>query len=126
MVAVECVQQRSAVVEIVRIPARVPAGIDRLDVLVDGLPVGDLLLRVCEPCEVAVIEHLRIDRWYTRQGLGRRLVEAATAEHAGYAWSTTEISDNPSARGFAAAGLWPGPPVPAWCEHMREADALIP
>ncbi|MFC7344963.1 GNAT family N-acetyltransferase [Saccharopolyspora griseoalba] len=98
---------RPVVVEIVRAPARVPAGITYLDVYVDGVPVGDLLLRVCEPCERAVIEHLRIDHQYTRQGLGRRLVEAATAQHPGYAWSTTEISDAPSARGFAAAASRP-------------------
>lgn len=118
--------QNSAAVEISRVPARVPAGITRLDVLVDGVPVGDLLLRLCAPCGLAVIEHLRIDHGHTRRGLGRCLVQSATKDHPGYVWSTTVITDHPGAQAFAAAGLWPGPPVPQWCEHMHTADALMP
>ncbi|WP_406693310.1 GNAT family N-acetyltransferase (plasmid) [Saccharopolyspora sp. ID03-671] len=122
----ECVQQQSAAVEIVHVPARVPAGIDRLDVLVDGVPVGDLLLRLCAPCRLGVIEHLRVDPPHRRRGLGRRLVAAAIEGRTDWTWSTTIIDPNDSARGFARAGLYPGPPVPRWCEHMAAADALMP
>ncbi|WP_406693326.1 GNAT family N-acetyltransferase (plasmid) [Saccharopolyspora sp. ID03-671] len=111
---------------IVSVPARVPAGVDRLDVLVDGQPVGDLHLRLCTACERAVIEHIRIDRHYRGRGLARRLVEAATEGRRSWLWSTTEIADNASAAGFAAAGIWPGPPQPQWCAHMRAADDLMP
>lgn len=62
------VQQRRkcTAVEIVRVPAAVPAGIARLDVLLDGLPVGDLHVRMCEPCQQGLIEHVRVDRPYRR------------------------------------------------------------
>lgn len=118
--------QRPQDVTIVSVPARMPAGVDRLDVLVDGLPVGDLHLRLCAACERAVIEHVRVDRRYRERGLARRLVEAATEDRSGWSWSTTEIDDNAAARAFAAVGIWPGPPRPRWCAHMRFADDLMP
>lgn len=110
--------------EIVRVPSAVPAGVARLDVLLDGRPVGDLHLRVCELCQQGLIEHVRVDPPYRRLGLARRLVEAATSERRGYTWSTTVIDTTCEAQGFAAAGIWPGPPRPRWCEHMRIADDL--
>lgn len=116
--------QQPAFVEIVRVPAAVPAGVTRLDVLLDGLPVGDLHLRICEPCQQGLIEHVRIDPPFRRQGLARRLVAVATAAHPGYTWSTTVIDATREAQRFAQAGIWPGPPTPWWCEHMRTADDL--
>lgn len=118
--------QPSSTVRIVSVPARVPASVERLDVLVDDVPVGDLLRRVCELCEVAVIEHVRIDPPYRRKGLARLLVHAATVDYPCYSWSTTVIANHPGAQGFAQAGLWPGPPSPRWCKHMREADEMVP
>lgn len=118
-------RRESAAVEIVRVPALVPAGVTRLDVLLDGLPVGDLHVRTCEPCQQGLIEHVRVDPPYRRLGLARRLVAAATAEHPGYAWSTTVIDATSEAQGFAQAGIWPGPPTPSWCQHMRVADDLV-
>lgn len=126
MEAVGGVQQRrvSAAVEIVRVPAAVPAGVTRLDVLLDGIPVGDLHVRLCAACQQGLIEHVRVDPPYRRRGLARRLVAAATADRPGYMWSTTVIDATSEARGFARAGIWPGPPTPWWCQHMREADDL--
>lgn len=111
---------------IVPLPGRMPAGVDRLDVLVDGQPVGDLHLRLCAACERAVIEHIRIDRRYRGRGLARRLVEAATEGRSDWSWSTTVIDDSPAARAFAETGIWPGPPQPHWCAHMRATDELMP
>ena len=118
------IRQQQAVA-IVSVPAWIAAGVDRLDVLVDGQPVGDLHLRLCAPCRLGLIEHVRIDRQYRRRGLGRRLVAAATEGRSVWSWSTTVISDNAEARTFAAAGIWPGPPRPQWCAHMRAADDLM-
>lgn len=117
-------QRRTAAVDIVRVPAAVPAGVERLDVLVDGIPVGDLHLRSCEPCQQGLIEHVRIDPPYRRQGLARRLISDATADHPSYTWSTTVIDTTREAQRFAQTGIWPGPPTPRWCEHMRAADEL--
>lgn len=114
-------------VEFVVRPATLPAGVERLDVLLDGQVSGDLDFRACEHCHQAVLEQIRIDPPYRRQGLARGALQAAVDNRPGYRWSTSVLADTAEARSFWTAVGWAGVlGNPDWCAHMYEADRHTP
>ncbi len=101
----------------------VPAGPSGIEIRLGGLIIGDIDLRVCGHCRLAVVEHIRIEPAYRRRGLATRAVHAVLAGHPGYRWATSPIDDNPGARSFWDSLDWPGTPgTGELCPHMREAD----
>ena len=98
--------------ELVAIPATAPAGPADLEIRLDGVIVGDLDFRVCVHCQLAVIEHIRIDPPYRRRGLATRAVQVILAEHPDYRWSTSLIDDTAEARGRTKQRTAPLPVFP--------------
>lgn len=114
------------------VPSPRSAGLARVELLVnehqgDGAAevVGDLDWRSCAMCEVAVIEHVRVDdrelrgQPLRRHGFGTRLVEVVLATAPAFSWSTTVVTTAAAAAFWSSLG-WPTDRhVPDYCEHMR-------
>lgn len=109
-------------VEFVPIPPEWPAGLERLEIRLDGVPVGEVDFRACTACQLAIVEHVRIDPPYRRRRLARQAVRLLLAGYPAHRWHTTAIQ--PEATGFWEALGWPSATggEPAWCGHMYEAD----
>ncbi|MFB9906298.1 GNAT family N-acetyltransferase [Allokutzneria oryzae] len=93
-----------------------------LELHVHGVLVGDLDYRLCMPCRLGVIEHMRIAADHRRRGLGTQLVRTVLDRHAAVAWTTSPVAPG-------AAQFWEvvlpasGRPGDArYCAHMRAAD----
>lgn len=113
--------------EFVMRPAALPAGIERLDVLLDGQVIGDLDFRACEHCHQAVLEQIRIDPAHRRQGLAQGALQAAVDSRPGYRWSTSVLADTAEARNFWTTVGWADVlGNPDWCAHMYDADRRTP
>jgi hypothetical protein len=113
-----------------RVPASHPAGPERIELwLYSQTLVGDLDLRRCDQCKLAVLEHIRIDSPYRRRGLAARALHEVFAELRSYRWCTTEIDDTPAAQAFWSSIPWPGDArdlgQPHYCEHMRQAESTL-
>jgi hypothetical protein len=114
-------------VGLVRVPPEVTAGPERIEIRVDDRVIGDVDLRVCPQCRVAVLTHVRVSQPYRRRGLATAAVRASLAYYPGYRWSTSPIDDTDEARGFwHALTFWPRRlGDPAYCQHMHDADQRI-
>lgn len=109
-------------VEFVSLPASWPAGVERIEVRAEGQPVGDVDVRRCDQCRVAVLEHIRVEPTWRRRGLARQAVHTLLTRYPDQDWYTTAVQ--PEAAGFWAAVGWPIATLgePSWCAHMYEAD----
>jgi GNAT superfamily N-acetyltransferase len=104
-------------VQLRHVDADRPAGLARVDVLVDDQVVADLDWRACQQCGIAVIEHVRADPTHRRHGYARRAVRAAHTRAPWCSWSTTAVT-GPAAQAFwtsVAAWIDTGP---RYCPHM--------
>ncbi len=110
-------------VELVAVAPVVPAGPERIELRLGGTAAGDLDLRACAACRIAVVDHVRVDPPFRRRGLATRLVRAALSARPGYRWSTSVLGGTDEARGFwSALTEWPGTTgIPEECAHMHEA-----
>lgn len=105
----------------------VSAGLTHVELRVGGIVVGNLDLRICPTCAVAVVDYIRVDPPYRRRGFATRAVCGAVARYPASAWSTSPLDDSDEARAFWASVDWPGTlGNPAECPHMRQADQLTP
>lgn len=100
-----------------------PAGVARLELVLDDLVVADLDWRHCADCDQAVIEHIRAS--VRRLGLGTQAVRAVLAVAPECAWSTTAVTDPIAAAFWAAFGAIAAG-TPRYCPHMLDADQHIP
>jgi GNAT superfamily N-acetyltransferase len=69
-----------------------PAGLARVDVLIDGQVVADADWRACTACGVAVLEQVRTDPDYRGHGYARQAVHAARVWAPRCSWSTTTVA----------------------------------
>lgn len=115
-------------VELTWVDPVLPAGPARVEVLVDGVVVGDVDIRLChQACRLGIVEHVRVDSAARRRRLATQALEAVVAAYPDYEWSTSPLADTAEARGFWAAIAWPGTLSRAHpCRHMRRADQHIP
>jgi GNAT superfamily N-acetyltransferase len=95
-----------------------PAGLARVDVLVDGQVVADADWRACIECGVAVLEHVRTDPDHRGHGYARQAVLAAHARAPHCSWSTTTVADGGAAAFWAALDDRFDTSAPRYCPHM--------
>ncbi|MGP4016853.1 hypothetical protein [Saccharopolyspora sp. 5N708] len=91
-------------VELVTVPAVLPAGHAALEIHEHGVIVGDVDFRVCDACRLGLVEHVRVDRPRRRRGLATQAINKLLAD-------------------------WPDPETfgkPGECTHIREADEQMP
>lgn len=115
--------------QIVATPPDVPAGVGQIAVWVDGRPVSDADVMLCGRCHTGVIEHARTDEQHRRRGFAWTCVAAALARGPGYAWSTTLLAKNTSARQFwygIGFDRWATVGEPNYCPHMRKSWQQTP
>lgn len=110
------------------LPPDRPAGLARIEVVVDGRTVGDLDWRSCPDvaCRCAVIESVRIDQGFRRRGYATAAVRAAGAiTGPGCNWSTTAVTSRVAHAFWTSLG-WPmSAHIPRYCPHMAvDADDL--
>ncbi|RSM80541.1 hypothetical protein DL991_10515 [Amycolatopsis sp. WAC 01375] len=106
-------------------PPTVPGGVEQIMLRMEGTTVADLDVQVCQTDRIGVIEQVRVDDRYLRQGFGTVLVTAALARGRDYRWSTTAITDTAAAEAFWAAQQLPDGMTlgdPERCTHMLEAS----
>ncbi|TDX84935.1 GNAT family N-acetyltransferase [Amycolatopsis arida] len=96
-------EQARAGLRLVVVPPTVPAGVGRIELRLDGHPVGDIDLALCGRCRTGVVEHVRVDPAWNRRGYGRTLLAAALTRGPAYDWSTTPVADHPVSRAFWSA-----------------------
>ncbi|QRP45769.1 hypothetical protein [Amycolatopsis sp. FDAARGOS 1241] len=136
--------------ELVAVPPDEAAGPGRIELHLDGHPVGAATLAVCTADRLGVLEHVQVDGQVRRRGYGRVLALAAFSrldwftdvpdwmrgDHrvralravqrgVGYRWTTTLIEDTPEARGFAEWLPLPKVGEPRYCQHMLDAAARL-
>ncbi|MEV0701380.1 hypothetical protein AB0I53_26200 [Saccharopolyspora sp. NPDC050389] len=105
--------------ELAAVPALLPTGPPGIEIRLDGLVVGDLELRICHGCRVAVVEHIRIDRRCRRRGLATLAIDLLRRTWPDYRWSTAPIERSTEALGFWHSLDWPGPlGEPDECRHL--------
>ena len=105
-------------VQVRHVDADQPAGLARVDVLVDGQVVADADWRACDECGVAVLEQVRTDADHRRHGYARLAVFAARDRAPGFTWSTTAVNDVGAASFWAAIGGWIDIASARYCPHM--------
>ncbi|GAA4859511.1 MULTISPECIES: GNAT family N-acetyltransferase [Saccharopolyspora] len=109
--------------ELLVTPADPPAGHTAIEILLGGLIVGDVDLLMCDPCRLAVVDHIRIDPRCRRRGLATRALDAVLATWPEHRWSTAPIDDTPEAMAFWRSLDWPGPlGRPDGCAHLGGAE----
>ncbi|MEV0705114.1 GNAT family N-acetyltransferase [Saccharopolyspora sp. NPDC050389] len=111
-------------VELVTIPAELPAGLAVVEIREHGVAVGDADYRVCEVCRLGVVEQVRVDPPFRRRGLATQVIIKLLADWPGCRWSTSPINA-PGALCFWKSLDWPEPETlgsPVECAHMRHAD----
>jgi hypothetical protein len=87
-------------VEFVRVRAVVPAGLEYVEIRLDGQVVGSTDLRACAVCRLAVVSYIRVQARYRRRGLATAAIHAVLADRSDYWWTTSPIEDTECARGF--------------------------
>jgi hypothetical protein len=103
----------------------VRAGVGRIELRLNSHQVGDIDMVLCPIERRAVFEHIRVDAEHRCLGYNRTLVAAALTLGTGYDWSMTAINSNSiEAKAFWASVGLPGPTVPAYCSHMRQAAGM--
>ncbi|MEU6133275.1 hypothetical protein ABZ805_29225 [Saccharopolyspora sp. NPDC047091] len=104
----------------------VPAASQRAEIRLGGDLVSDVDVRVCDACQRAVLEHIRVDAAHGRCGVAREALAQVMEAWPGYSWSTTEL--DPEVAEFWRRVFWPTPVLlgaPQWCGHMAEAESAI-
>ncbi|GGJ06895.1 hypothetical protein GCM10011581_49790 [Saccharopolyspora subtropica] len=109
---------------LVRVPALRPAGPETVECHVDGKHVGTITVRVCDQCEVAVVEGIRMDDQPDLADHALRLLVGRLPNHR---WTTSRATAAQAEAFWRSLPWWQGAAGnPEYCPHMHRSDQPIP
>ncbi|MFI5591202.1 GNAT family N-acetyltransferase [Amycolatopsis sp. NPDC051758] len=102
---------------LVALPHTTSSTICKVELWLDGKPVGSATLTACTPCRAATLDYVHVTADHRRLGYGRVLVAATHARAPAFTW-TAPLPESGAGASFRARIPFPKAITP--CVHRRE------
>jgi hypothetical protein len=109
--------------ELVRVPALRTAGPEAVDFCLNGRHAGTIALRVCDQCEVATVEDIRMEQ----AGLADCALRLLVGRLPNHRWTTSRATAAQAEEFWSSLPWWQRSVGDvAQCSHMRRIDQTVP